>query len=118
VNYYLDAMRKYVTFSGRATRSQFWIFLLVFMVLFLVAMAIDFAIGIKMYNIGVLTIVVSLVHILPIISIYVRRLHDINKSGWWYWITLVPAVGPILLLVYTCTGSKNEGNIYGTPVVA
>ena len=59
-----------------------------------------------------LTYIYQFAVLIPSVSIVVRRLHDINKSGWWYFIVLVPLVGWIILLVYLCTDSVNENNKY------
>jgi len=50
---------------------------------------------------------------LPAISVIVRRLHDTDRSGWWYWIGLIPLVGAILLLVWFCTRGTSGPNRFG-----
>jgi uncharacterized membrane protein YhaH (DUF805 family) len=59
-----------------------------------------------------------LANFLPSISVLVRRLHDTGRSGWWYWIALVPLVGPILLLIWLCTRGTFGGNEYGPDPLA
>lgn len=56
---------------------------------------------------------VALGMICPGISVFVRRLHDTGRSGWWYWLSLVPYVGGIVLLVFTLLGSQERDNEYG-----
>ena len=51
--------------------------------------------------------------IIPMWTLEVRRLHDINKSGWWLLISLIPAIGFIILIIFFATASVDEGNVYG-----
>ena len=113
---------KYVKFSGRARRSEYWKFalfnILVTFVLTLIAslvagmgsgaVASDSAQGAP----GIVAIY-SLVILLPTLSVGVRRLHDIGKSGWSYLIQLIPLVGSIIFLVWLCKDSEPGENVYG-----
>lgn len=119
MNHYINVLKKYATFSGRATRSEYWYFVLIYSITYTILMGIDFAIGTfskqLMENgsfLGFLSTAYSLVLFLPSLAVTVRRLHDINKSGWWVLFVLVPIIGFILLVVYLCTNSK-EDNKYG-----
>jgi uncharacterized membrane protein YhaH (DUF805 family) len=71
---------KYADFNGRAARSEYWWFFLAV----LLASAIASIIAIKLY------VLISLVTLLPMLAVGTRRLHDVNKSGWWQLLTLVP----------------------------
>ena len=119
MNHFINVLKKYATFSGRATRSEYWYFVLIYSITYTILMGIDFAIGTfskqLMENgsfLGFLSTAYSLVLFLPSLAVTVRRLHDINKSGWWVLFILVPIIGFILLVVYLCTNSK-EDNKYG-----
>ncbi len=119
MNHYINVLKKYATFSGRATRSEYWYFVLIYSITYTILMGIDFAIGTfskeLMENgsfLGFLSTAYSLVLFLPSLAVTVRRLHDINKSGWWVLFIFVPIIGFILLVVYLCTNSK-EDNKYG-----
>jgi uncharacterized membrane protein YhaH (DUF805 family) len=114
---------KYATFSGRAPRSEYWYFTLFFYLIYFAYFALD-AIASQMPEvpariifagaISLIFIIALLASILPHISVMVRRLHDTDRSGWWYWIALVPLVGAILLLVWFCTKGTEGPNRYGT----
>lgn len=104
-----SAFSKYVTFSGRARRSEFWWFTLFAVILSIVAAIIDTAIG----N-SVLTIIVSLGLLLPSLAVTARRLHDTGRSGWWILIGLIPLIGAIVLLVFECQDSQPGANSYGS----
>ena len=116
IKYYLNAMQNnYANFSGRARRSEYWYFLLCYYIITILAVIIDntFGLAMDMLGYGLITVLVALVHIIPSLSLVVRRLHDVEKSGWFYLISLIPLVGFIWLIVLYCTeGTKGE-NKYG-----
>ncbi|WP_286828716.1 MULTISPECIES: DUF805 domain-containing protein [Kordiimonas] len=101
------AFKKYATFSGRASRSEYWWFFLFYILAFMAASFIDVAMG----NVesGIMGWIVLLILFLPTIAISVRRLHDINMSGWWYLVFLVPIVG-IFFMVFWFTKKGDEGD--------
>lgn len=93
----------YTNFSGRSTRRDYWI-----------AALINFVIsGILSYISKTLGGIFSLITLIPGLAIAFRRLHDINKSGGWIFISLVPLVGWIIYIVFMCTASVDENNQYG-----
>lgn len=109
----LDAYKRFFTnyavFSGRSTRSDYWYVVLANLV-------IGAAFG-MLGEVGVtLSSVYALVCFIPSLALVVRRLHDINKGGGWYFIIFLPLVGVIVLLVFLCTASVNEGNRFGERV--
>ena len=106
-------MGKYGTFSGRASRGEYWWFYL-FIILMswgseIVGAAI-FPFGNPMADI--LSGIVSLVFLIPVIAAGSRRLHDIGKSGWWQLLYIIPIIGWILLIVWLATNTKPEGDKY------
>lgn len=106
--------RKYATFKGRARRSEYWYWALFQILVGFVLIGIDYSVGlIVLDDMGILTTLFSLVVLVPNIAVTVRRLHDIGRSGWWYWIYFVPILGFIVLLVFCVTDSKPEENEYG-----
>jgi len=113
---YIATFKKYAEFSGRATRSEYWTFVLgniVVAILFGILGAIFTQISDVLGGIiGLLYFVFAIGIILPQLGVLVRRLHDTGRSGWWYWISLVPLVGFIILLVFLLTDSTDD-NEYG-----
>jgi uncharacterized membrane protein YhaH (DUF805 family) len=109
---FADAIRsvfsKYVVFSGRARRSEFWWFFLFAVIVYIVVGIIDAAIGSS-----ILGLIVSLALLLPSLAVNVRRLHDTGRSGWWILIGLIPIVGFIILLIFECQDSQPGANAYG-----
>lgn len=111
-------MSKWITFSGRAQRSEFWwfaLFYLIASIVFQVAMTVAAAGGSTAgMVIGLASLIPLIFLLVASISVSVRRLHDKDKSGWWYWISLVPIVGAILLLVWFCQRGTAGPNRFGT----
>jgi uncharacterized membrane protein YhaH (DUF805 family) len=105
-----------MTFRGRAARSEFWFFYLFSSICSVVAIIIDNILGTQFKNIdslsgglyGYVYLLVASGLFIPNLSVSVRRLHDTNRSGRWYWILLVPLISVILLLVWKGTGGDNE----------
>lgn len=109
MNWYLSCWKKYVEFSGRARRQEYWMFVL-FNILASVAMAIvDGVLGTN----GALGGLYSLAVLLPSLAVTFRRLHDTDRSGWWLLISLIPLIGAIVVLVFLCLDSKPGSNRFG-----
>jgi len=101
---------KYATFSGRARRSEYWWFILFYEIVLAVALMVDVAVFGSMalfYGLA------SLALLLPVLGVLVRRLHDIDRSGWWSLIVLAPIVGAILLLIWLCKKGTEGANRFG-----
>jgi uncharacterized membrane protein YhaH (DUF805 family) len=108
-------LSKYVDFSGRARRSEYWYFALFSFFVNLVTSILDAVIGTDYEGPasgGLISTVASLALFLPSLAVGVRRLHDTDRSGWWILIGLIPIIGWILLIVWFCTDSKAD-NTYG-----
>ena len=105
--YFIEAFKKCTDFSGRARRKQYWMFILVGAIIYLVLAIIGTILG-TMW----LSTIYSLILLLPSISITTRRLHDIGRSGWWQLIYLIPLVGLIVMVIFLCQDSHKE-NKYG-----
>ncbi|MEG0025431.1 MAG: DUF805 domain-containing protein [Akkermansia sp.] len=118
-------MKKYATFSGRATRSEYWLFYLwaiIFSVIPTILGSISMGLGNEanlslLKGLGVLLMIlsylISLALFLPSFAVCVRRLHDIGKSGTYILFGLIPLVGSIILLIFACTDSQKGTNQYG-----
>ena len=109
MNWYLEVMKKYAVFSGRARRREYWMFTLVNLIIFLVLALIEGFLG----SPGVISILYGLAILIPGLAVSVRRLHDIDRSGWWLLIGFVPVIGAVILLVFMLINSKPGENQYG-----
>ncbi|AAM72805.1 MAG TPA: DUF805 domain-containing protein [Chlorobaculum sp.] len=115
MNWYLQVLKKYAEFNGRARRKEYWMFALFNIIFLIAAMIIDniagTTIGVLPY--GLFYFVYALAVFIPGLAVGVRRLHDVGKSGWFYLIILIPIVGAIWLLVLFCTDGVVGQNEYG-----
>ena len=107
-----SALTKYATFTGRARRSEYWWFVLFNVIVSVLAVVIDSALGTEPGRTGVVGVVVGLALLLPGLAVTARRLHDTGRSGWWMLISLVPFVGLIAMLVFTLQDSQGP-NAWG-----
>ena len=108
MNWYLGCWKKYAEFGGRARRTEFWMFALIN---FIVSLGIGFVEGMLGMG-GMLAGLYSLAVMLPSLAVSVRRLHDVDRCGWWLLIALVPLLG-IILLIFFCIDSKPGENRFG-----
>ena len=114
MNWYISAWKKFVDFNGRATRSEYWYFVLFNFIVTVLLSMLDLAFGLydMESSIGVFSGLYSIAAILPGLAVGARRLHDIGRSGWWQLIVLIPAIGAIVLAIMFMLDSK-EDNEYG-----
>ena len=112
MEYYVAVLKKYVEFSGRARRKEFWMFTLFngIVMIILQSLAKIGSIGIVFF---ILYVVYLLAVLLPSLGVSVRRLHDIDRSGWWLLIALIPIVGTIVLIVFCCLDGTPGDNRFG-----
>jgi len=115
MSWYLEVLKKYAVFGGRARRKEYWYFVLFNIIVSMVLTAIDGVTGSlsPQAGIGLLSGIYSLAVLIPSIAVSVRRLHDIDRSGWWLFIVLVPLIGAIILLVFAVQDSKPGANRFG-----
>ena len=108
MNTYIGVLQKYAVFSGRATRSEFWLFTLINLI---VVTSLVF-LGIVVGWIVFVRLLFSLAILIPSIAVAVRRLHDTGRSGWWYFVNFIPLIGLIILIIFLVRGSDQD-NKYG-----
>jgi uncharacterized membrane protein YhaH (DUF805 family) len=115
MNWYLAVMKKYVDFSGRARRKEYWMFVLFNMIFAFVAVLLDNLLGTanERTGYGIIYGLYALAVVLPSLAVLTRRLHDLGKSGWWFFIALIPLIGGIWLLVLLATDGQPDTNQYG-----
>ena len=113
MNYFIDCLtKKYVQFSGRARRQEFWLFVLFNFIASIIINVIAVTL-IKVTGVGAFGTIYSLAVLLPGFAVLFRRLHDIGKSGWWWLIAFIPFIGAIILLVFCCLDSHPGENRFG-----
>ena len=115
----VTCLGKFFTFSGRAPRSEYWYFYLFFILCAIGGAVLDVAGGTAAFDedgefeSGLLLVLSVLVLFFPQLSVAVRRLHDIDRSGWWLWLGLIPILGGLILLVWSCWRGTDGSNSFG-----
>ena len=119
--YYFNVLtNKYADFSGRARRKEYWMWTLYATLIFILAMIMDNVLGLNFELLGQdlgygwLYMLAGIINFIPGLSIVVRRLHDVGKSGWFYLIILIPIIGFIWMLILLCSDGVKEENKWGT----
>ncbi len=112
MKWFIAALKKYAVFSGRARRSEYWYFVLFYLLIYIALTVADNVMN-KGASFGMLAGIFSLAMLIPSISVGVRRLHDTDRSGWWLLIGLVPVVGAIALIAFAVQDSQPNENRFG-----
>lgn len=122
---FADAVRsvlgKYATFEGRASRSEFWYFVLFLVIVNIILNIVDISVlGTTMHteqgDIGIISSLFSLAMLLPNLAVAARRLHDVGRTGWWLLLVLT-GIGALVLLFWYVSRGQDGPNDYG-PVPA
>ena len=110
MNYYIDVLKKYAVFNGRASRAEYWYF---FLFNFIISIILSLVGAFIISNTSAISLAYGLLMLIPSLAVAVRRLHDIGKSGWWLLMGIIPFVGVIILIVYLVKDSQPGDNQYG-----
>lgn len=113
MNYYSICLSKFADFSGRARRREYWTFALVNCLIAMLLLILGLAFGEDSPASNIMVTIFYLIMLVPNLSVSVRRLHDIGKSGWWLFIGFIPLIGSLLLLVWSLMDSEPGENQYG-----
>ena len=115
MSWYLKVLKNYFVFSGRARRKEYWMFFLFQLIFAIVAVVIDNALGLAIRDVGYgpFYLLFALGTFIPGLAVTIRRLHDTGKSGWYFFLGLIPLVGGIILLVFMVTAGDFGDNEYG-----
>ena len=129
MQWFIKCIKNYTIFKGRASRTEFWNFMLFWMIFYVFVVAIDKMIGVNYINlknlpfsnyiplaklideVGLLTLIYRPLTMLPSLAAISRRLHDINKSGWWCLMCATPLI--IVLIFFLCKKGDEGKNQYG-----
>ena len=111
MDWYTKVLKNYVGFSGRARRTEYWMFTLVNVIIGGVLNVLYNVTGSSIFY--VLYVLYFLAVLLPSIAVGIRRLHDTNRTGWWLLIGLVPFIGAIVLIVFFVMEGNRGANQYG-----
>ena len=117
MHWYIDVLKKYTVFSGRARRKEFWMFFLFSTIISVILAVVDEFMGWQFEMggdiIGFLSTLYYLAVIVPYLAVIFRRLHDTERSGWWMLIAFIPLVGVLILLVFLILQGTRGDNRFG-----
>jgi len=133
MEYMLMPLKRFFDFSGRSRRKEFWLWILLYVIIYVVAMILDVQLGLggssqtssnygdgnvgvsASFNGGILTLAWALIALIPTLAVTVRRLHDVDKSGWFILLGLIPLVGFYLLYLYCQPGTAGPNRFGADP---
>ena len=119
MKYFILGLKNWNKFKGRANRSEFWYFTLFYFIFLTITYFIDVSFlgwdPMDPTSIGVLSTAYYLVTLIPSFSVTIRRLHDINKSGWNLLWLLIPLFGAVYIIILNILKSTDGDNKYGAP---
>ena len=125
----MKCIKNYTLFKGRASRTEFWYFILYWAIFYVIIIAVDRVLGFNVINlktlpfseyiplanlfeeVGLLTVIYRPLTILPSLAVISRRLHDINRSGWWCLMCVTPLI--VILIIFLCKKSDENENQFG-----
>ena len=112
MKWFIKCLKQYADFNGRASREEYWMFILFQIIFYIPAMGLDLLFGTfnSNFGIGVISFAYSLTILIPTLAVAIRRLHDTNKSGLWYLLTFT-IIGIIpLIYFYSLKGDETKNN--------
>ena len=133
MEYMFMPLKRIFDFSGRSRRKEFWMWILLYIIVWVVAMVLDVQLGLggssstssefgdgsvgasASFSGGILSLVWALIALIPSLSVTVRRLHDVDKSGWFILLGLIPLVGFYLLYLYCQPGTAGPNRFGPDP---
>lgn len=123
--WYLKALKQYTDFKGRAQRAEFWSFIILNLIISSLILELDTFLGtyymdysdpllsnLEDKRVGLFNGIFSLIIFIPTVAVWVRRLHDVGKSGLWFFAVFIPIIGWLILLLFSLKDSV-EDNQYG-----
>ena len=132
MKWFIKCIKNYTKFSGRASRTEFWYFILFWVIFYVIVIGVDRVLGFNFISlkslpfseyiplamvyekVGLLTFLYRPLTFLPSLAVTFRRLHDINRSGWWSLLCITPLI--FLILYFLCkSGSKHENQFGPIP---
>lgn len=106
-------LRKYAVFSGRARRSEYWWFVVFTSVIATFASIFDVIFGTQFGRTGLIQVLATLALLLPSLAVGVRRMHDVDQSGWWLLLLIIPVLGALILMLVFFVRDSGPDNQYG-----
>ncbi|WP_421339979.1 DUF805 domain-containing protein [Aeromonas veronii] len=116
MNWYISVLKQYAVFSGRARRTEYWMFVLCNVIVMLLLGMVDKLIG---GDNELISSIYSLAVLLPSLGVAARRLHDTDRSAWWLLLGLIPIIGTLVLIYFmVCNGQQGPNRFGDDPKAA
>ena len=117
MDWYLKVLKNYAVFEGRASRTEYWFFILFNIIISIILLVIENSLGIATsaadsFSFGVISIIYAWAVLIPSIAVSIRRLHDSDLRGWWMLLIFIP-IGNFVLLIFFLSRSTDGKNRYG-----
>jgi len=115
MHWYIEVLKKYAVFTGRARRKEYWFYFLINFLIITALLLVDNLLGTldNEAGMGLLSGIYALAVLIPGLAVAVRRLHDSGRKGWWVLLALIPIIGPIILIFFLIQDSTPGDNTYG-----
>ncbi|WP_421269923.1 DUF805 domain-containing protein [Aeromonas veronii] len=110
MNWYISVLKQYAAFSGRARRTEYWMFVLCNVIVMLLLGMVDKLIG---GDNELISSIYSLAVLLPSLAVAARRLHDTDRSAWWLLLGLIPIIGTLVLIYFMVCNGQQGPNRFG-----
>lgn len=110
MNWYISVLKQYAVFSGRARRTEYWMFVLCNVIVMLLLGMVDKMIG---GDNELISSIYSLAVLLPSLAVAARRLHDTDRSAWWLLLGLIPIIGTLVLIYFMVCNGQQGPNRFG-----
>ncbi|MFM5681067.1 DUF805 domain-containing protein [Aeromonas veronii] len=116
MKWYISVLKQYAVFSGRARRTEYWMFVLCNVIVMLLLGMVDKLIG---GDNELISSIYSLAVLLPSLAVAARRLHDTDRSAWWLLLGLIPIIGTLVLIYFmVCNGQQGPNRFGDDPKAA
>lgn len=116
MNWYISVLKQYAVFSGRARRTEYWMFVLCNVIVMLLLGMVDKMSG---GDNELISSIYSLAVLLPSLAVAARRLHDTDRSAWWLLLGLIPIIGTLVLIYFmVCNGQQGPNRFGDDPKAA
>ena len=109
MHWYIKVLKHYAVFTGRARREEYWMFFLFNLIIGFVLTLFERVLGVDPFLSGLYNLAIFI----PFLAVTVRRLHDTDRSGWGWFIVMIPLLGALILFVFTLLDSSPGRNVYG-----
>ena len=114
MDWYLNVLKNYFGFGGRARRKEYWMFVLVNIIFTFVLGILDRMLGWERAGgEGILTTIYGVLVFIPWWAVQLRRLHDTDRSAWWLLVLLIPIVGWLVIIIFNCQNGTPGSNRFG-----